>query len=146
MNRNTDVNKKRLMIHFVLFSISPKWILIVPTLWISLFQTPITQYFQCENSLLVHSTYRLPVHCFRQLPIWVKSSMNIGRIPPIKPNGMTIWQLEYYRHIPMYCLPHHNSVITCAGNLVPCLRVCNTASQTPALQAGDLASPSPFLW
>lgn len=35
---------------------------------------------------------------------------------------------------------------TYEGSPVPCSTVCNTASQTPALQAGDLASPSPFLW
>lgn len=33
-----------------------------------------------------YSTYRLPIHCFCQLSTWVEPSMNVGRIPPVKPN------------------------------------------------------------
>lgn len=94
------------MIHFVLVSSSSKWV----PLWILLHQTSTTQYFQCETSFLIHSTYRLPIHCFCQLPIWVKSSMNIGRIPPIKPdwhNNMTVGYNKYYQHLQIECIPHH---------------------------------------
>ena len=111
-----------------------------------------------SNSLLLQEkmkvTYRLPVHSLRKLSVWVETTVNIRRIPAIEPeticfyfsqqcipkqfnNGFDFVVIKWLQYVWMF---------TCEGSLVPCLRVCNTASQTPALQAGDLASPSPFLW
>ena len=36
--------------------------------------------------------------------------------------------------------------VTCARSQELYLAECSTVSRTPALRAGDLASPSPFLW
>lgn len=100
-----------------------------------------------ESTALCQETYRLPINRFCQLPTWIKSPMNIGRVPPIKPTSNNIRvKRGNFRTKKLRMCKIVIQYFTCAGNLVPCLTVCNTASQTPALQAGDLASPSPFLW
>ena len=110
-----------------------------------------------SNSLLYQEktkvTYRLPVHSLCKLSVWVESTVNIRRISAIEPETMFFYFSQQYLHKPLNDLDsvvikwlQYVWMFTCEGSLVPCLRVCNTASQTPALQAGDLASPSPFLW
>lgn len=93
-------------------------------------------------------TYSLPIDCFWKLSIRIQSTMDIGWVASIKselckfwiififqmkmPWNMMWWNYEFMQH-------------TCAENLALYWEVCNTVSQTPALPAGDWASPSPFL-
>lgn len=103
---------------------------------------------QIIHEQMTNKTYSLPIDCFWKLSIRIQSTMDIGWVSSIKSELCKFWTIFIFQmKMPWNIMwwNHEFMEHTCAESLALCWEVCNTVSQTPALPAGDWASPSPFL-